>query len=248
MASARRLFSSSSALAARPRGPPSRGAKDPLDITNMLAPGQQFDFPLTRPTLLKMEKRRDFLHYLRLEHLQFKDLVAFRQRFLKPLPSQIIKVRHQHYQGEEHPASRKVSIEVSVAKLPLSTDAARHKFKLLAGPRWNSQTDELKIACEMYPSAKMNEKWCSDTLDKLIKEAENTTDPMTDIPLDTRPTLSKLRKSGSKRSSSLKNFPKEWLGASPSPSSPSAPSPSAQDLPSAGVGKQGGAELPTQKP
>lgn len=74
MASARRLFSSSSALAARPRGPPSRGAKDPLDITNLLAPGQQFDFPLTRPTILKMEQRRDFLHYLRLEHLQFKDL------------------------------------------------------------------------------------------------------------------------------------------------------------------------------
>lgn len=163
---------------------------------NAVGPGQQFDFPLTRPTILKMEKRRDFLHYLRLEHLQFKDLgacsrfvcsrelcttiadrhgpgsVAFRQRFVKPLPSQVIKVRHQHYQGEEHPASRKVTIECSVAQLPLSTDAARHKFKLIAGPRWNSETDELKISCERFPSARMNEKWCSDALDRMIKEAE----------------------------------------------------------------------------
>lgn len=52
---------------------------------------------------------------------------------------------------------------------------------------------------------------------------------MTDIPLDTRPTLSKIRKAGSKRPISLKDFPKEWL-ASPS------------ELPSAGVGRQGGAE------
>lgn len=41
---------------------------------NLVGPGAQFDFPLTRPTLLKMDKQRDFLHYLRLEHLQFKDL------------------------------------------------------------------------------------------------------------------------------------------------------------------------------
>lgn len=40
----------------------------------MLAPGNEFNFPLTRSTLLKMDKQRDFLHYLRLEQLQFKDL------------------------------------------------------------------------------------------------------------------------------------------------------------------------------
>lgn len=43
-----------------------------MDIAQMSS--QQFDFPLTRPTLLKMDKRRDFLHYLRLEQLQFRDL------------------------------------------------------------------------------------------------------------------------------------------------------------------------------
>lgn len=151
--------------------------------------GNEFDFPLTRSTIMKVEKRREVLHYLRLEEYQFKDLgalllsapapskpdplsVAFRKRFLKPLPSQFIKVRYQHYQGESHPGDRKVVISFSTADLHLSTDAARHKFKLLAGPRWDSDKDEVKIACEMFPTDKMNEKWCSDTLDSMIKEAE----------------------------------------------------------------------------
>lgn len=50
-------------------------SKDPLDIANTVGPNaSSFDFPLTRPTLLKMEKQRQILHYLRLEQLQFKDL------------------------------------------------------------------------------------------------------------------------------------------------------------------------------
>jgi len=97
-----------------------------------------------------------------------------------------VRVRHQHYQGEPHPASRKVTISAPIASLPLDTPAARHKFKLLAGPRWTpplpgaaarqqqqQQQDEgeVKLACEMFPSERMNEKWCSDTLDKLVAEA-----------------------------------------------------------------------------
>lgn len=98
--------------------------------------------------------------------------VAFRQRFLKPLPTQMIRVRHQHYQGEAHPAARKVVISFSVDSLPLSSEAAKHKFKLLAGPRWDSEKGEVKIGCELFPLDTMNEKWCSDTLDKMMAEAE----------------------------------------------------------------------------
>lgn len=85
----------------------------------------------------------------------------------------MIKVRHQHYQGEPHPASRKVSITFKASALPpLETEAQQHKFKLLCGPRWNALTDEVKISCELFPTPEMNEKWCSDALDRLIKEAQ----------------------------------------------------------------------------
>jgi small subunit ribosomal protein S35 len=59
-----------------------------------------------------------------------------------------------------------------VSKLPLSSDAARHKFRVLAGQRWDSVKDTVKISCERFPSQKMNEKWCSDTIVKLLAESE----------------------------------------------------------------------------
>lgn len=189
--------------------------------------------------------------------------VSFRQKFLKPRSESFIRVRHQHYQGEDHPASRKVDISFKLADVPLSSDKARHKFALLAGPRLNHLTGEVKIASERFPTEQMNEKWCSDILERMVKEAEVSTatvhvvnvvspkwarqrsrrqadegfvwqdsaDAMSDIPVDTRSTLSRQAKKGSAgKRVTLKDFPKEWL------STPQA------EAPSAGVGKQGGAE------
>ncbi|GAA5862254.1 hypothetical protein JCM8547_007784 [Rhodosporidiobolus lusitaniae] len=221
----------SSFLRSLPAHAPRRGqrafgpSRDPLDMGNLVGPGATpFDFPLTRPTILKLEKRRQILHYLRLEQYQFKDLVAFRQPFNPPSPSHSIQVRHQHYQGEPHPASRKVTVNVPVSSLSsaLKTPEARHKFKLLAGPRWTPALEgqegegSVKIGCELFPSERMNEKWCSDTLDKLLKEASNSSDPMTDIPLDPRPARSRLQKSRKlKRNVGLRDFPQEWLPVQP---------------------------------
>ncbi|GAA5996332.1 mitochondrial 37S ribosomal protein mS35 RSM24 [Rhodotorula paludigena] len=221
------LAASSRALARRPPGA-FASRRNPLDIANAVGPGApQFDFPLTRPTLLKLDKQRQILHYLRLEQLQFKDLVAFRQPFVPPSPSAVVQVRHQHYQGEPHPASRKVTLSVPVSALPLRTPQQTHKLKLLAGARWTpplpgagtrqqGKKDEgtLKIACELFPSERMNEKWCSDTLDKLLAAARDAKDTFADIPLDPRPARARLAKSRKlKRNISLRDFPQEWLPA-----------------------------------
>lgn len=74
---------------------------------------------------------------------------------------------------------------VAVDHLPLKDEAAIHKFKLLAGPRWTpeppkdagvSRVEEwgngyIKISMEDFPEAEKNLKWASDTLDKLVAEA-----------------------------------------------------------------------------
>lgn len=184
--------------------------KDPINIQEM---SDNFNFPLTRPTILAMEKRREYLRYLRLEQFQFKELVEFRQKFKKPKADQFIQLRSQHYQGEPHPASRKIVLVAPLSKLPLTTPAALHKFKLIAGPRWDSWEDTIKISCELFPVGEMNEKWCSDTLDKIIAQAQDTTDSMADIPLDTRATESRHRKSRTKKIVTLAQFPTEWLPA-----------------------------------
>lgn len=97
--------------------------------------------------------------------------VQLRQKFVKPTASQILLVRTQHYQGEEHPAARKAVLSFSAADIPLASPAEHHKFRLIAGSRWDSDADTIKISCELFPTVKMNEKWCSDVLDKMVSEA-----------------------------------------------------------------------------
>ncbi|GAA5900357.1 mitochondrial 37S ribosomal protein mS35 RSM24 [Sporobolomyces salmoneus] len=212
-------LSSSLRLFARRPNSSFSSSRDPLDIANTIGPdASAFNFPLTRPSLLKMEKQRQMLHYLRLEQLQFKDLLKFRQPFFPPNAStHFIQVRHQHYQGESHPASRKISIIVPLSSLSL-TPSQLHKFKLLAGPRFTPSTDgpgegTFKLSCELYPSEKMNEKWCSDTLDKLLSEAKDSTkDGFEDVPLDFRGVKKRIERKGKgKKTVGMKDFPREWL-------------------------------------
>lgn len=157
-----------------------------------------------------------------------------------------------HYQGEPHPADVKRVIVVPVDSLPLKDEAALRKFILLAGPRWspvpptdggvsgldNWGNGYIKISCEDFPRPSQNLKWASDTLDKLIEEAnvrvifrgevdvfliplalQNGQDTFADVPIDTRHILSKVRKEkkGGHRPNQLfrrptiRDFPEEWL-------------------------------------
>ncbi|TFY64047.1 hypothetical protein EVJ58_g2881 [Rhodofomes roseus] len=165
---------------------------------------------------LKLQQHRRVLYYWRLIEHEIPHLVA--------------------YGGEDHPAIRKRTVVVPVARLPLKDEAAIHKFKLLAGTRWtpeppaNSGVSPLEetqehgyfsISCEDFPVGAQNLKWASDALDRLLTEANNTKDSFEDIPLDTRHIESKQRKEakgdhlyGRRRvRPSLRDFPKEWLPA-----------------------------------
>lgn len=113
----------------------------------------------------------------------------FRKPFVPPTSKTPVLIRTISYGGEPHPADRKAAIVVPVSKLPLKDAPAVHKFKLLAGVRWTidppkdsgiSETEKdllsegsgyFKISCEDFPEAQQNVKWCSDTLDKILKEA-----------------------------------------------------------------------------
>jgi small subunit ribosomal protein S35 len=95
-----------------------------------------------------------------------------------PKQTNIIKLRTVYTLGQpDHPGSRKAVITLSIQDLIskgeklLQSKKSQHKFKLLAGQRWNPQDDSLKISCDDFPTFNMNAKWCSDVLDSLIAEA-----------------------------------------------------------------------------
>ena len=109
---------------------------------------------------------------------------AFRKPF-QPQKSDALIVRSLDYGGEDHPAIKKRVVVVAVDSLPLKDQDAIHKFKLLAGPRWTLRPPAdagvsgianwgdgfVKISCEDFPQPAQNLKWISDTLDKMIEEA-----------------------------------------------------------------------------
>lgn len=122
--------------------------------------------------------------------------VAFKKEYKPPLKESILRFRSHHYQGEPHPSTRKSVVTLNVKDLYDSgrlhdTIAARRKLLLLAGVRWDPMGEEIytentedlerqaleeglgriRISCERYPEERMNLKWCSDTIDKLIEEA-----------------------------------------------------------------------------
>ncbi|KAF4623931.1 hypothetical protein D9613_001718 [Agrocybe pediades] len=180
-----------------------------------------------------LEQQRQMLHYMRLIEHEMPKLVAYRKDFIPPTPDTPLIVRSVHYQGEAHPVSLKRVIVAPVDQLPLKDDAAKHKFILLAGPRWSPVPHAdagvggteiwgngyVKISCEDFPKASQNLKWASDTLDKMIEEANNGADSFADVPVDLRHLMSKVRKAkkGDHRGyrafnrTTLRDFPQEWL-------------------------------------
>ncbi|KAH7910880.1 mitochondrial ribosomal subunit protein-domain-containing protein, partial [Hygrophoropsis aurantiaca] len=189
----------------------------------------------------KFRQQRETMHYLRLIEHEMPKLVAFRKPFVPPdLSKTPLIIRSVDFAGEEHPLVAKRSVVVPVARLPLVDEAAIHKVKLLAGVRWSPEppkdsgfcaadTDAakhgfVKISCEDFPKPAMNLKWISDTIDKLITEANNRSqDSFAGLPVDTRHIEAKTRKEkkgnhvygrGNTRPS-IRDFPKEWLPKQP---------------------------------
>lgn len=119
-------------------------------------------------------------------HFMTRRLPAYRKPFVPPSPSNPLIIRTISYGGEQHPAEIKRTVVIPIARLPLKNAAAVHKFKLLAGPRWSivhprdsgvganedvAEHGYFKMTCEDFPKAAMNLKWISDTVDRLLAEA-----------------------------------------------------------------------------
>ena len=215
-----RAFSVSARVSAKPRK--QRNAADPMALRKM--PKFNYD---DVPTLghAILQRKREMLQLMRTVEFEIPKLSAFRQDYVPPKEQQYLAFRFQHYQGENHPASRKVVLRVNVDDLvkggAVKDAKSKHKLLLLAGSRFHPKgkdasgdKGEIKISCELFPNERQNMKWCSDTLDALVKEANVRTKEVDELPLDPR---SNLIREDKKRHylradrPTLKDFPKQWL-------------------------------------
>jgi small subunit ribosomal protein S35 len=89
--------------------------------------------------------------------------------------------------GEQHPAEHKVVVELSSKDLVPKhlSEAQRQTFLKLVGPRYNPDTDIVRMSCEKFSARAQNKRFLGDTIKGLLKEAKEG-DSFADVPLDLR--------------------------------------------------------------
>jgi len=89
--------------------------------------------------------------------------------------------------GEQHPAENKVVVELSSKDLvpKYLTEDQRQTFLKLVGPRYNPDTDIVRMSSEKFSSRAENKRYLGDLVNNLIKAAKEG-DSFADIPLDLR--------------------------------------------------------------
>lgn len=124
----------------------------------------------------------------------------FIKPFEPPTEAQPLRFRYTTYLGETHPAARKVVLQFCPKDLPGLTTAQQLKLLKLVGPRYNPDTEIVKMSSEKFEAPAQNKRHLADLLTSLIDEAKNGKDTLEDIPLD-------LRHHKAKK---VAKYPQEW--------------------------------------
>lgn len=120
--------------------------------------------------------------------------------FEPPTAATPFRFRYTSYLGEKHPAINKVVVEFSTKDMDL-LPTQRNKLIKLAGPRYNPDTDIIKMSCEEFDTQAQNKRFLGETITKLLEEAKDGKDTFEDVPFDFRHHKPKVRY----------EFPKEWI-------------------------------------
>ncbi|OHE95306.1 hypothetical protein CORC01_09451 [Colletotrichum orchidophilum] len=147
----------------------------------------------------KLDEIREYRHYHRIMAWEMPLLSKLAKPFEPPKEGEVLRFRYTSYMGEYHPAEKKVVMQFSPADLGL-TEVQADKLRKLVGPRYNPETDIVKMSSEKYEHQAQNKRYLSNLLDDLIASAKDPKDTFKDIPLDTRHHVFKNKP----------KFPKEW--------------------------------------
>lgn len=122
--------------------------------------------------------------------------------FQLPTKKQILRFRTTSYLGDSHPSEPKVVIEFCSHDLVPThlTEPQRLTLLKLVGPRYNPDTDIVRMSCERFDNSSDNRTYLTQLVSRLVHEAR-TGDAFADIPLDTRHHKPKRRL----------RFPDEWI-------------------------------------
>ncbi|CDO94034.1 unnamed protein product [Kluyveromyces dobzhanskii CBS 2104] len=172
----------------------------------------QFD-DLPSQSQLLVHQHREQRFYNRLAAFELPLLAQYREEYRQPsAKTHPVTYRYTTYLGEEHPNSRKVVLSVKTSDLGLNQKEL-HKLRLLAKTRYDPTTDILKMSTDRYEESTQNANYLNSTLQKLLKEAKDSTDDFADVPLDTRHIIARQ----SRKKKRGYQFPEEWKRSQDAP-------------------------------
>ncbi|CEP21717.1 unnamed protein product [Cyberlindnera jadinii] len=153
---------------------------------------------------------REQREYNRIAAYEMPHLSKYRQEY-KPPQGKPVTYKYTTYLGEEeYRANRKVTLTLKVKDLGLN-EKESHKFKVLAGVRYDGSKDEFKMSSERFEEPLQNTRFLSEVLSDLLKASKDLSQDLSDIPLDQRHVQARQRKRKYKKSAVFKNaFPEEW--------------------------------------
>ncbi|KAL2821943.1 mitochondrial ribosomal subunit protein-domain-containing protein [Aspergillus granulosus] len=145
------------------------------------------DDEITTPAHAELELHREMREYARITAWDMPFLSKLAQPFTLPPQTHILRFRYTTYLGESHPAENKVVVELSSRDLvpKYLSEEQRQTFLKLVGPRYNPDTDIVRMSCEKFATRAQNKRYLGDLVGTLLKEAKEG-DSFADIPLDLR--------------------------------------------------------------
>ncbi|KAL0261907.1 37S ribosomal protein S24, mitochondrial [Diplodia seriata] len=155
---------------------------------------------ITSTAHAELEQQREIREYMRIAAWEMPLLAKYAKPFQPPTGETPLRFRHTTYMGEHHPAERKVVVEFSVPDLPNLTQVQSDKLIKLAGPRYNPDTQIVKMSAEHFETQAQNKRYLGDVINDLLNEARNPKDTFADLPFDFRHHKPKV----------FHKFPKEW--------------------------------------
>ncbi|QIW99894.1 hypothetical protein AMS68_005412 [Peltaster fructicola] len=157
---------------------------------------------------VELETHRELRDLARRAAWEMPLLSKLSKPFQPPTSAQPLRWRFTTYLGELHPAAQKVVVEFCLRDLQSVSEQERQTMRKIAGPRWDPNTDIIKMSCESFETQAQNKRHLAETITALIKEAKEGADKFTDVPIDMRHSAARAKRRH-KRTPGVK-FPDEW--------------------------------------
>lgn len=179
-----------------------------LPMSDAHRPFQYDDIPALGH--LNLRGHRVQREYNRVAAYELPQLSQYATPYQPPSKTQVLRFRYTSYMGEDHPAESKVVVTFKTKDLPNLDDKQCHKLRVLAGTRYDFETDEIRISSQAYPEAAQNVRYLGEIIRDLLAEAKDLSkESFEDIPLNTNHIQARKRRNKSIYPSQF-TFPEEW--------------------------------------